>query len=1271
MNEIKPAKLDVLTCPLDGATLIEASAGTGKTWAICALFVRLVLEKGLGVEQILVLSFTHAATAELRERIRDRLRQTLLTLKSPLTERGDPFLQPLLTRLMANTGPDILRQRLEAALSSFDEAAIQTIHAYCQGALGDAAFSAGQPFEQTLGSDQAIQEGVVADFWRQHIVPITDLGLAHHVAKKLTPSMLAAQLRRRLSKPLSTLIWPDAFLPAASSNDALETRYTSARQCWQSSGAAAKALLLEAISQKRLNGQSYKAEKIEETAAFWSSWFAHENAPLTPLSKEWAKACALWSAKTLQHKTNKPDLNSRPQHPFFDHAEALLEALTHMQEQHEHARISLLKRFLEEAPGLVAQRKRDARQASFDDLLIKLQNALAAPTGDKLAKRLHAQYPVALIDEFQDTDPLQFDIFQRIYINRPNAEDNHHLPCSAIFLVGDPKQAIYSFRQADLQTYLSASQRVDRSYFLADNQRSVKPLIEAVNALFCRNPSAFMQPGLAFLNVGFGQKPRPTLMDQRNPTWLPALQCWSLPTDDVLTKTQAMDIAARACAREIADLLVAAQNGLVQLQSPDGHTAPLQAADIAVLVRTNKQGQQIKRALAALNIAAAERATGNVFASPEAAELETLLAALVEPAHADRVRAALATTLAGFDAVAIAPLADTQQFNSAMGDCLLRFQHGLQTWQERGLALALHQCFAELETRPRLLQLPDGPRRLTNCLHLIELLHQQEQSLGRIDPAGLLRWFSSQRASPASGANGPDDVAQLRLESDENLVSIVTIHRSKGLEYPIVFCPFVWEGPSSQRTGKNAIDGIEYPLDHGRCIDFRDPQSAALDAGKAQAQREQAAEQIRLLYVALTRAVHRCYVIAGPYKSGRNSLKESQRSLLNWLLAGGQVDRPEHWLDQGLEWSTVETAWQALATQAPENGPRAWPSIGFTPIATVRQRPLAQQGDLGFDTPILRVHTRPAPLFPRWRTDSFTGLLRGSHPRSQTENAAEVIQSQQFADRDSAIAALAADDILNFARGARAGECIHAVFEYSDFSQPNCWDAAIKRALERHPPIKGRDRSPLADASSAPALRQMLCDVLNTPLPPVGPNPCAPFRLADLSIADRISELEFNLSVERFSATALQTLCAKHGLKLPLLAFRPLAGYLKGFIDLVFRVKQLGHDDRYFVLDWKSNYLGEHPEDYSQATLADAMHSHGYYLQALMYCLALHRHLRTRLPNYQPENHLGGALYLFVRGVRPDWARQSPEKPPGVVHWRPSLALLDDLDALFQGVSRE
>lgn len=1273
MSKITLEKLDVQTCPLTGTTLIEASAGTGKTWAICALFLRLLLERGLGVEQILVVTFTNAAMAELRERIRDRLRQTRLALTAPLEQLGDPFLQPLLKRLLATTDVATLTQRLDAALSSFDEAAIQTIHGYCQRALGDAAFSAGQPFEQTLGSDQAIQQAVVADFWRQHIVPTTDLGLAHHLAKKLTPSILAAQLRRRLSKPLSTLIWPEALLHTPTSNNTLQTLYTSARQCWQSSGAASQALLLEAITQKLLNGQSYKAEKIEETAAFWSTWFANEELPLVPLSKEWAKACALWSAETLQAKTNKPHLNTSPQHPFFGHAQALLEALVEMQAQQDHARLSLLKRFLEEAPALVAQRKRDARQASFDDLLIKLQNALATPTGDRLAKQLQAQFPVALIDEFQDTDPLQFDIFRRIYIDCPVTQQDRIAP--ALFLVGDPKQAIYSFRQADLQTYLSARHRADRSYFLADNQRSIKPLIEAVNAIFSCHPNAFMQADLCFLEVGFGEKKRAKLLDQRKPTTLPALQCWSLPTEEVLTKSRAMEYAATACAREIADLLAAAQRGQVQLQSPDGQSAPLQAADIAILVRTNKQGQQIKRALAALNIAAAERATGNVFSSPEAAELENLLAALVDPGQPDRVRAALATTLAGLDAGAIAQLADTTQFNSDMGNYLLRFQHGLQTWLERGLALALHRTFAELGTRQRLLKLPEGSRRLTNCLHLIELLHQQEQSMGRIDPAGLLRWFQSQRATPAATANGADDVAQLRLESDENLVSIVTIHRSKGLEYPIVFCPFIWEGPTSHRGGKNSIDGIEYPLDNGRCIDFRDPQSDELATGKTLAKLEQAAEQLRLLYVALTRAVHRCYVIAGPYKAGKNSLKESQRSLLNWLLAGVQVDSPEHWLDQGLAWPTVETAWQTLATQALGNGPR----IGFTPITTVLQRPLAQQGDLCFDTPILRTHARPAPLFPRWRTDSFTGLLRGAQTGFQTESPAEVIESQQFADRDSAIAALAADDILNFARGARAGECIHAVFEYSDFSQPDGWDRAIQDALLRHPPIKGSnpESQTRGQPFGAQQLHRMLRDVVNTPLP-IHPSPSNPpsqspqaFRLADLTPANRISELEFNLSAQGLTTTDLHTLCGQHGLALPHLAFRPLAGYLKGFIDLVFRVKHpAGHGERYFVLDWKSNYLGEQPEHYSQATMAETMHNHGYHLQALIYCLALHRHLRIRLPNYQPENHLGGALYLFVRGVRPDWASQSPDNPPGVVHWRPSLALLEGLDALLGEVSR-
>lgn len=1273
-------KLDVLTCPLIGTTLIEASAGTGKTWAICGLYLRLILERGLAVEQILVVTFTNAAMAELRERIRDRLRQTILALDTlsngaQIGVSTDPFIGALLTLLLTNHDAATLRQRLDRALGAFDEAAIQTIHGYCQRVLGDAAFSVGQPFEQALGSDQAIQQAVVADFWRSQIVPVQDLGLAQHLAKKLSPSILEAQLRRRLSKPLSTLIWPEepASLDRIDS-ERLTMLYGQAQQIWHSTQAEIRTILLQAIAQKQLNGQSYKADKIEQGAVRWTQWFAADCLPWVAPSKE----CLLWSAQTLKNKTNKSHFGNTPQHPFFDIAQVLIDELDAVEKRHESIRLDLLRNFLTQAPKEVAQRKHEARQASFDDLLIKLHQSLNSDSGNALARYLNTQFPVALIDEFQDTDPLQFDIFRRIYIDLPLKPFQSHDQPSALFLVGDPKQAIYSFRQADLQTYLSARNRVHRQYFLANNQRSTKPLIDAVNAIFSRHTAAFMQAGLDFLPVGYGEKRRGEFIDQRAQSQQAALQCWSLPVENILDKPQAIAVSAQACAREISALLIAAQSGQVHLKGPDGSRIDLQARHIAILVRTNKQGRQMKLALAEFGIAAAELSTGNVFASAEAAELEVLLHAFAEPNRLDRVRAALSTTLTGLDATDIAGLANPQYQSNAFAEdaqivstsvdlsidvWLKRFQVWRQRWLEHGLALAVHQCFTDLAARPRLLRLVDGARRLTNFLHLIELLHVQEQSFGRADPSVLLRWLNQQRTTPSL----QDDAAQLRLESDENLVSIVTIHRAKGLEYPLVFCPFIWEGISSV-SGKSHLDGIEYPSEQGRCIDFRDPKSALVIAGKQQAKVEQAAEQLRLLYVALTRAVYRCYLVCGPYHS-RNTTKESQRALLNWLLAGDLVESAVAWLEQGPDWSLIDQAWQALRVQQS--------NICIDPISTVLESALApgfgQQANLAVDHALLSVRHRPAPMYPRWRTDSFSGLLRAMQTRVPHQVApVQMPETSQFADRDSMAAAIEATDILHFARGVRAGECIHAVFEFSDFCDPSSWDSAIQRALLRHPPIDAETDS--AQRLNAQQLRRMLGDVLNTPL--ILPGDARVFRLAELSLADRISELEFSLSAQRLTAGSLKNCCARHGVILPDLSFLPLAGYLKGFIDLVFRVKHHQSGQRYYLLDWKSNYLGALAKDYDPAALWGVMYRHGYTLQALIYCLALHRYLRSRMADYRPEQHLGGALYVFVRGVRPDWTQPLEDTPlsdnvPGVLYWCPPIALLDELDLLLQGVIRE
>lgn len=1242
--------LDVFSCPLTGTTLIEASAGTGKTWAITGLFLRLIIERGLPIQHILVVTFTKAATAELRERIRDRLRDVLSALhhhpQAPSTP-SDPFIHSLLNQALTQFDPSTVQQRLEAALALFDEAAIYTIHGYCQRALDDAPLTAGQPFERTLSEDQPWGREVTQDFWRTHIATQEDAELAHYLSTRLSPAMLETQLRRRLSKPLATLCWPKALdTPPSFSEITLETAYRNAQQLWASSKECAHALLTNAIEEKVLHGATYKHKLVAEGMRAWDAWLS---APSLPMAMPPA-ICERWCATLLTNKTNKAKTAPKetPTHPLFTALDHLWQTLLARQGNWELARLRLLREFLQRAPAEVQERKRHQRHLSFDDLLGNLYEALMQTGGTSLATQLAERYPVALIDEFQDTDPLQFAIFQQIYRqgNQPSSDQNTH----SLFLVGDPKQAIYSFRQADLRTYLQARHYADHRFYLPDNQRSSATLIQAVNQIFSQHDHPFMLPNLAFQPVGFGQKPRGTLYDQRvktshTPHTSTALHCWQLPHDEPVDKSLAQRLAAAACAQEMADLLSASEQGLVRISTPDGTAShPLQPGDMAVLVRTNEQGRQMKAALAEVGLAAAELSTGSVFASTEAGELEQILLAIAEPGRVESLRAALATTWLGLTASELLALTDGPQeasVESSLSTWLLRFQQAHHRWIRAGLAATLQQCLSEWCICPKLLAQKEGERKLTNALHLIELLHGHETELGKIDMTALVRWLGQQRAEPYALG----EAAQLRLESDEKLVRIVTIHRSKGLEYPIVFCPFIWEGPGKAR---DTLEGEEYPSltqDNppraDRFIDFRDPETPEQIAGKAMAAIEDAAESLRLMYVALTRAVHRCYLVTGPYLFNRG-LKDSQRALLNWLVAGH--DNPTAWLEDGGDWASIHHAWQTLS--------QTHPAITVVPLPAMPTDSGSpglvslQSNDTSDAAPKRSPPNKPFPLPVSWRLDSFTGLLRGAVHADATAAPSPV------ADYDAL--QQAADDILLFERGARAGECIHAVFESADFSDPATWNTAIELALQSHPPVHG------GTDLSVQRLRHMLSDVLNTPLP----QPAATqekFTLAAVTPRDRLCELEFSLPVSRLSAARLQTICRKHGVPIPHLNFSDLAGYLRGFVDLVFRTQpEPDGPYRYAILDWKSNYLGDSSEHYTQTYLHETMVAHGYYLQAMIYCFALHRHLRRTLPDYNPEQHLGGAYYLFVRGVRPEWALNAPSS--GIIYWHPSQALLGELD---------
>ena len=1202
---------DVFACPLDGTRLIEASAGTGKTWSLAGLYLRLLLERGLPVAQILVVTFTKAAVAELRDRIRSRIAETLQHLRGPAAA-PDAFIDALLQQLRAaGLADELLRQRLELALQQFDEAAILTIHGFCQRALAEAPFSSGMPLQlEALADDSALRLQVVRDFWRRRVAALPAPLAAYLLERKDSPESMDKLLQRRLAKPLATLRWPAALdaLPALPDEATRLGAFAAARANWDS--VVLSDIVAEALP--RLNGTLYKPAKV---AAAIEAWRQLLSLPELPQSLAGFDALELLGSTRLQPKKGQAPAQA---HPFFAAAQCLLDAHEERQQVLQLQRLALLRELLDEGPAALRRLKRAQRVLGFDDMLLNLYERLQAEAGTALARRLRQLYAAALIDEFQDTDPLQYGIFRMLF----------HEGDTPLFLVGDPKQAIYGFRSADLPTYLRARADARQQYTLAANQRSSAALLRALNALFGAQPNAFMLDGLAYTPVHAGTKQRPPLEDRSGLPRAP-LQLWQLPAgnDGLPTfKREAMQQALQACAAEIARLLAAAQRGDLRL----GERA-LAAGDIAVLVRSHAQGAAMRRALSRLGVGSVELSQASVFDSSDAADLACVLAAMLEPQREALLRAALATEAMGRDAAAIAALA---QDEAALLDAIARFAGYRDRWLRRGIGPMLREWLRAEGVSARLLARPDGERRMTNLLHLAELLHEASQQ--QAAPDALLRWLQAQR-----GAARRDDAAQLRLESDRNLVQIVTIHKSKGLEYPLVFCPLLWDGTPERGDGQEPLETQD--ADGGTVFDFSAPQGDTLDALKQRAALQRAAETMRLIYVALTRAVHRCHVVVGSYRTrqGKNgSTSESGRARLHWLVAGAGQS-PAQWLAKPATPEQIAAAWHDWAT-------RHAPDVALDPLPDAAGRALPPP-PMAADP--LAALPPPAALPRGWWIGSYSSLAHGTR-----HDGAAVDHDLRVAPDDAVEPArpVAADDILRFPRGAVAGECLHAVFEGVDFDDPQGWPQAVARTLQRYAPALPAD----ADAALHPRmLLQLLHDVLHTPLPDG-------LRLAEVPAARRLVELEFHLPARHLDASALQALLRRLALPAPALGFGTLEGYLRGFIDLVFE-----HGGRYYLLDWKSNHLGDTPADYAAPALAAAMARQGYHLQALLYALALHRHLQQRLPGYRHDVQFGGVFYLFVRGVRPHW-HQPDGTPTGVHFQRPTLQALQQLGALLDGERR-
>ncbi|MBW2437736.1 MAG: UvrD-helicase domain-containing protein, partial [Deltaproteobacteria bacterium] len=832
----------------------------------------------------------------------------------------------------------------------------------------------------------------------------------------------------------------------------------------------------------------------------------------------------------------------------------------------------------------------------FDDLLILVKKALVSKKGNPLANAVRQKYRAALVDEFQDTDSVQYEIFSRLFSD----------PSSLLFMIGDPKQAIYSFRGADIFSYLKAARDAQAKFTLTENWRSEPHLITAVNTLFSNLKRPFLFEDISFEPTRAGK-------NHTGPSekGIPPMTIWYLDSrlysdkEKPVTKTTATRLLADAVAEEIVRIV-------------NAKSCLWQPGDIAVLVRTNRQARLIKTCLSAKGLPSVLYSTGNIFDSREAMEIEKILLSISAPNNPGLLKAALAMDMMGARGE---DLLSTDLNVDQWEDQLIRFREYAQLWQRRGFMHMFRTFLNKESIRQRLLSYTDGERRLTNVLHLAEIIHQ-EATLRNLGISGVIKWLAEQRDAKSPRL----EEHQLRLESDAHAVNIVTIHKSKGLEYPVVFCPYGWEGSFVKDP-----DIIFHKPDSSA-----DDQHLAMDLGSdahaanlIYAQNELLAENIRLLYVALTRAKSKCYLAWGRI----NTAESSALAYLLHTQTGTQVDRQS--ADMVAEVKRQVNA-KSDADRLADLSMLAKRSNGSIEVVSLPEP--SDRHFLAQPAVTEKLHCRhfSGSIDARFRVSSYSALVSrqaADIDLPDRDALGELVRHLAYDSDDVDLQeSTAFENIFAFPKGSQAGNFFHSIFEHLDYTADPSIVAneTIQNALQAYG----------FDSAWHNVVANTITNVLHVPLTPELPK----LTLSAIDFDQRINEMEFYFPLKTIRPSTLQKVFKHHGhdqdgtifpVQMEKLIFNPVGGFLKGYIDLVFQ-----YQDRIFLVDWKSNYLGPTIDSYRHDVLVDAMSAHFYILQYHLYVLALCQYLRLRNSAFRYEDGFGGAVYIFIRGID---HRRSPE----------------------------
>ncbi|MBT3311669.1 MAG: exodeoxyribonuclease V subunit beta [Desulfobacterales bacterium] len=1197
-------KIDLINTPLEGSNLIEASAGTGKTYTITNLFLRLLIEKNFPVEKILVVTFTEAATQELKNRIRIRLGEAVKAFSIGYSD--DIYLNRLLNKYLDKE--DIL-YKLKNGIRSFDLAAVFTIHGFCLRILVENAFETGSVFDTKLVTNQEeLKKSICEDFWRIHFYNASNLFVNFVIERKFNTESLFDFLRNYMPGQNCKVI-PDVNIPDTTiEEERFITASNKLKSLWRKNRQQVKEILL---NYDGLNRTKYKKSSIHKWIEEMDDYTNQES-----LYAFLFKGFNKFTSSSISTSLKKGF--SLPEHEFFNFCENFNNIQENLTNVFLRKLIGIKKDFFNYAEEQLSLRKSKQNIHYFDDLLIKLHNSIESKNNKNILKETRHKYSAALIDEFQDTDPIQYKIFKKIFTENK----------SPMFLIGDPKQAIYGFRGADIFAYINASKNADNRYTLSDNWRSEPELLNGINTIFkiADNPFVFKDINFEPVNSPEEKIHEKLLIDNKPSS---GLHLWFIEPESVnkpdygMTKKYLNKIIPDAVAMEISRLISLGleKRALIGVK-------PLQQGDIAVLVRKNSEALLLQKSLSKFNIKSVLNTTENLFDSREAGEMEKLLNSILFPGNLKYLKASLTTDFMGLKGEDFL-IAEKNMIESY----LVNFSQYHNTWRNHGFMRMFRDIISKEKIYDRLIIFPDGERRITNIIHLTEVLNRisVENNPGM---EGLVKWLSIQ----INQTNNQLDEHQIRLESDKNAVRILTIHKSKGLEYPVVFCPFTWES-SKVRKGSDSIsfhdeqDGMNLTIDLG---------SDDIEKNISSAEKEILAENIRLLYVALTRSRNLCYFTWG-------KIKNAETSAPSYLLHQPDGSLSERSLNDDLIKNT-EKRYKVLTGKDLRSdidilGKEANGSINISNIRTDEK--------YSFTLPVekhLKLSCRKfaGNIDRNWSISSFSSIVSTISHIYETDdfNSFDYLAEDSITGNGVNVDIEKPGDIFTFPKGVKPGTFFHELFEHLDFTNND--NSYLK--------IFVSDK--LIEYGYEESWNTIVCEMIQKIMSSRLDSEVDDLVLSSISDRHRINEMEFYFPINT-NKKNIKRVFNKYGPDIPgdfpdqieKLELAPIKGFMKGFIDLVFKF-----GDKYYIVDWKSNYLGGCIKDYNVNAMMNTMLKEFYFLQYHIYCVALNLYLKKRIPEYSYDKNFGGVFYIFLRGIDP-----SKDINMGIYRDKPSQELIRSL----------